>query len=388
MKHSICSLLLFMNLNLFAQSGPADEGIVYYTLGNDTTVIQYFSFNNHEYKTVFIQFTGAITKCVANGRLTPSGDIEAISSVNYRLDSTGNWEMTTKGENVFNGDSSVYTAINAKGAVVNRRSFSGRGIVANGMDIASFYTFPYMGFYAPRIVGDTLFHRQLSFNGYRRYMVYRQAKKEIRVGSNLMGYLTLLTDKKGKLQAIEGVGSSLNIRASLDRKHTAESLLDDIAKRRNAAGGTAVRTLADTARVTLGATAIEVYYWRPHKRGREIFGNVVPWGRVWRTGANNATQLRISKDIIIGGKELPKGAYGIWSLPTENGWELIINKNAGAWGTDHDPAADLFRIPLKIGRLDMAQETLSITLSSVDDTKAVLRIAWDTYTAETMITIQ
>lgn len=380
--------LLFIPFCMKAQDKPADAGIVYYTLGNDTTVIQYFEYANSNYKTTFIQFTGAITKCVATGRLDASGDIAMVSSVNYRLDSAGKWELTTKGENNFTGDSSIYIATNAKGAVVNRRSFPGKGIVANGMDIASFYTFPYMGFYAPPVNGDTLFHRQLSFNGFRKYMVGRVSKKELRIGSNLMGYLTLLTDKKGRLQRIEGVGSSLNIRAFVQRKLIKEDVLNEIALRRNSINATAVRTLRDTASLSLNNTTIEVDYWQPHKRGREIFGNVVPWNRVWRTGANNATQLRTSGDIVIGGKALPKGIYGIWSYPTENGWELIINKNANAWGTDHDPAADIFRVPLKVERADMPVEILSITISRVDDKKAMLVIAWDTYTAAVEIMIK
>lgn len=387
MKKLTILLLLFLPVVVSAQSTVADKGIIYYTLGNDTTVVQYFEFNGGQFTTTFIQFTGAITKCEASGKLDATGDIQSISSINYRLDSAGNWELTSRGQNTYTGDSSVYVATGPKGNIISRRSFPGKGILANGMDIASFYVFPYMGFYAAVSNGDTLFHRQLSFNGFRKYMVSRSNKKEIRVGSNLMGYLTLLTDKQGRLQQIEGVGSSLNIRATVTRKNLNTDILNRIALRRNTANGTAVRTLRDTARFVSGNTRIEMDYWQPHKRGREIFGNVVPWNRVWRTGANNATQLRISNDIMIGGKQLAKGNYGIWSYPTENGWDLIINKNANAWGTDHDPAADIFRLPLKVERADTPVEILSISLTPLADKKAVLLIEWDTYKASVEIII-
>lgn len=385
MKKLFILLTLLLPVFVSAQSTVTDKGVIYYTLGNDTTVIQYFEFGGGQYTTTFIQFTGAITKCEATGRLDTEGDIQSVSSINYRLDSTGNWELTSKGQNSFTSDSSVYVATGPKGNIINRRSFPGKGILANGMDIASFYVFPYMGYYAPANAGDTLFHRQLSFNGFRKYMVCRKGKKELRIGSNLMGYLTLLTDKKGNLQQIEGVGSSLNIRASVKRNNTGAAILDLIAKRRNTNSGTAVRTLRDTASLVLGNTTIEVDYWQPHKRGREIFGNVVPWNRVWRTGANNATQLRISNDIVIGGKQLAKGIYGIWSYPTENGWELIINKNANAWGTDHDAAADIFRVPLKVERADTPVEVLNISLTPASGKKAILQLSWDTYTASAEI---
>ncbi len=381
-------LLVLLPFSVIGQKNIADKGIVYYTLGTDTTIIQYFEYDNHSYKTTFIQFTGAITKCEAEGLLDKNGDLKEVRSSNYRITTDGKWEMTTKGINTFDGDSTIYVAVNPQGAVVNRRSFSGRGILAIGMDIASFYVFPYMGFYAPQKKGDTLFHRQLSFNGFRNYMVNRSGNGELRIGSNLMGYLTCLIDSKGRLQQIEGIGSSLNIRAAVNRVGVTAAVLDSIAIRRNGIGGTAVRTLRDTARVVLGSTTIEIDYWRPHKRGREIFGNVVPWNRVWRTGANNATQLRITSDIIIGGRKLAKGIYGIWSYPAESTWwELIINKNANAWGTDHDPAADVFRVQLVTEKIETFVEVMKISFVKKDEKTATLLIEWDVYRAFVQVAV-
>ncbi len=380
-------LLILLPLAVFAQKNTTDKAIVYYTLGNDTTIIQYFEYSKHTYKTTFIQFTGAITKCEAEGRLDANGNLREVKSANCRITNEGNWELVTRGINTYNGDSTIYVATNSQGAVANRRSFAGQGILANGMDIASFYVFPYMGFYAPEKTGDTIFHRQLSFNGFRNYIVSRQSKTALRIGSNLMGYLTCVVDKKGRLQKMEGVGSSLNIMAFVDRENTNPAILDATAKRRNSAAATAVRTLRDTARTSIGNANIEVDYWRPHKRGREIFGNVVPWNRVWRTGANNATQLRITNDIKIGGQKLAKGIYGIWSYPTETKWELIINKNANAWGTDHDPAADILRVPLQVERIDTPVEVMQTSFVKVNDKKTVLVIEWDTYKTTVDITI-
>ncbi|NOT50324.1 MAG: DUF2911 domain-containing protein [Chitinophagaceae bacterium] len=377
MKKIFILLMSFISFVTFAQ----DKAIAYYTLGKDTTIIQHFEFADNKYKTVFIMFTGGITKCEATGTLDEKGDLLQVSSLNYRLGANGNWELTSRGENNFNGDSSIYIAINPQGTIVSRRSFSGNGIVANGMDIASFYTFPYMGFYAPKKIADTNFHRQLSFNGFRKYMVAREAKDKIRIGSNLMGYLVNTIDKKGRLQHIDGVGSSLNIIGKIDREKTDVALLDEYARRKNASGTQVVRTVRDTAVIMLGNTKIEVDYWRPHKRGREIFGSVVPWDRIWRTGANNATQLRLSNDITIGDKKLSKGIYGIWSFLTEAKWELIINKNANAWGTDHDPAADIFRIPYKVEKINEPVEILKITFVKENERKAAMVIEWDIYKA-------
>jgi Protein of unknown function (DUF2911) len=115
---------------------------------------------------------------------------------------------------------------------------------------------------------------------------------------------------------------------------------------------------------------------------------VVPWNRIWRTGANNATQLRTNATVYFGSNMLPAGNYGIWSYLTDTGWELIINKNATAWGTDHDANADLFRVPLKVERLDIPVEIMKI--SFVNDAAENIRmvIEWDTYKASTSISLK
>lgn len=371
-----------------AQSKPADSGIVYYTLGNDTTVIQYYAYENDRFNTTFIQFTGAITKCEATGELDNQGNLLEVRSANFRISPSGNWELISKGVNKFSGDSTRYIAIGPKGDTVNRRSFPGQGILANGMDIASFYVFPYMGFYAPAKTGDIHMHRQLSFNGYRAYSVACIGPGHFRVGSDLMGKLEIYTDKDGRLLKIEGTGSSLNIRANNITFFASPEVLEGIARRRNAEGATAQRTLRDTARVQLNGNLIEVDYWRPHKRGRDIFGNVVVWNRVWRMGANNATQLRTPAGLIIGEYEVLKGAYGLWTFPTATKWELLVNTKASAWGTDHDGAADLFRVPWKLERLEGPVEILKIYFDKKNEKEADLVLEWDTYRARVPVRVK
>ena len=107
----------------------------------------------------------------------------------------------------------------------------------------------------------------------------------------------------------------------------------------------------DTVRALIGGANIEVAYSRPFRRGRTIFGNVVPWNQVWRTGANAATQLTTSADLIIGSTVLPAGKYTLWSLPTPTGSKLIINSQTGQWGTDYNISRDF-------GRFDLTQTIL------------------------------
>jgi hypothetical protein len=132
----------------------------------------------------------------------------------------------------------------------------------------------------------------------------------------------------------------------------------------------------DTARAAVAGATILVDYGRPAKRGRAILGGIVPWGQVWRTGANAATVFETSTDLVVGDKVIPAGKYTLWTLPTPEGVKLIVNKQTGQWGTDYDPAQDLLRLDLKTAPLPGTVE--QFTIAVVDLGKVgELRFDWD-----------
>ena len=98
---------------------------------------------------------------------------------------------------------------------------------------------------------------------------------------------------------------------------------------------------AANANVTLTSATVSIAYSAPSARGRTIFGALVPYGEVWRTGANAATTLKTSGALQIGDLNVPAGTYTLYSLPTADGWKLIINKQTGQWGTVYDKSQDL-----------------------------------------------
>ena len=132
----------------------------------------------------------------------------------------------------------------------------------------------------------------------------------------------------------------------------------------------------DTVRANVGGADIWIDYSRPMKRGREIFGNVVPWNTVWRTGANAATQLNTSADLVVGGATVPAGKYTLWTLPTQTGWKLIINKQTGQWGTAYDSTQDLVRVDAKVEQLSTPVEQFGIAFQPTTD-PAALTLTWD-----------
>ena len=129
-----------------------------------------------------------------------------------------------------------------------------------------------------------------------------------------------------------------------------------------------------TAEATINGKKVSIAYSQPSIRGRKIMGGLVPYGKVWRTGANAATTLTTETDVTIGGVSVPKGTYTLYSLPSEDGWKLIINKHTGQWGTEYDPAQDLARVDLKKEMLTAPVETFVISFEpKTEPTEIVLQ---------------
>lgn len=134
-----------------------------------------------------------------------------------------------------------------------------------------------------------------------------------------------------------------------------------------------------------GPARIAIDYGQPHIRGRNVIGmpGVVPWDSVWRTGANMSTQLTAEVDMTIGNTFIPRGIYTLFSLPTRNGWKLVVSKQVLQWGTDYDPTQDFARIDLRSRTLTEPVESLTFWLVPVIENApsttfphGVLRFAW------------
>ena len=128
----------------------------------------------------------------------------------------------------------------------------------------------------------------------------------------------------------------------------------------------------------VGLTDIEIEYARPGVKGRKIFGELVPFGEVWRTGANTATKLTFSTDVKFGGQAVPAGAYALVTIPDKAEWTVVLNKVTGGWGAyAYDEKNDLVRVKVKPVALNDMVETMTIGVNEVRDATATLTIDWD-----------
>jgi hypothetical protein len=127
-----------------------------------------------------------------------------------------------------------------------------------------------------------------------------------------------------------------------------------------------------------GGKKITVDYSSPRRKGRKIFGDLVPFGEIWRAGANEATTFVTDTDLIVGGTAVPAGSYTIFTIPGEGKWTLVISKKTGEWGTAYPgPDNDLARVDMKVSKLPAAVENFTIAFDP-SGAGCTLRMEWET----------
>ncbi|GAB3996578.1 hypothetical protein GCM10028807_39510 [Spirosoma daeguense] len=132
-----------------------------------------------------------------------------------------------------------------------------------------------------------------------------------------------------------------------------------------------------------------VTYSRPAKKDREIFGKLIPYGKVWRVGANEATEIKFFTDATVQGKKIKAGIYSFYAIPNETEWTLIFNTDLDQWGAySYKQDLDVLRVNVPVKRSDEPVENLSIQFKKSGDkmNEAVMIIGWDNTLVETPVT--
>ena len=143
---------------------------------------------------------------------------------------------------------------------------------------------------------------------------------------------------------------------------------------------------AATASVTVAGGTIDIRYNTPQMRGRKIMGGLVPYGKVWRTGANPATTLITSVPLKFGSLLVPAGTHTLYSLPSADTWQLILNNQTGQWGLTYNQGMDLGRIPMQSKPMAAPQEGMSLSFENTTPTSTELHMRWETTDRYVVIT--
>jgi hypothetical protein len=137
---------------------------------------------------------------------------------------------------------------------------------------------------------------------------------------------------------------------------------------------------ASTLQQRVGATDIEIKYYRPGAKGRVMIGTIEPFGKVWRTGANNATTISFSTAVKLGGQAVTPGKYALFTIPGESKWTVILNKNPNQWGAfTYDPSGDAIHFDVTPVRLTTPVETFEIGINDLRDDSATINLTWETW---------
>jgi hypothetical protein len=236
-------------------------------------------------------------------------------------------------------------------------------------------------FYPDRDVGPT-------FTLHKGYVHPRAGGKvELRHGW-LSGTGDVTIDSSGRMLTYSGMRSTYKVAVERTTELPDLASIGDrfaAAERRTGLSQLSVR---DTARATIGAAIISVDYGRPLARGRTVLGNVISYDRVWRTGANAATQLTTSAAITLAGLSLPAGTYTLWTVPRANRVDLIVNRQTGQWGTEYGRGHDLGSVPMRADSVDTTVEQFTISIEPLDDRHGTLAMAWGTFRWTAPIVVQ
>jgi hypothetical protein len=235
--------------------------------------------------------------------------------------------------------------------------------------------------------GDSVMFRQFypdrdvgpSFVLHRGWVIPRDSGKVELRHDWLSGTGDVTEDSAGRMLSYSGMRSTYKVAVA---RTTTPPDVDGIEQRLAAAErstGLQQTSVRDTARGAIGRVTFSVDYGRPLARGRVLLGNVIDYDRVWRTGANAATQLTTSAPITLAGLAVPAGTYTLWTVPHAHGVELIVNRQTGQWGTDYSRAQDLGKAPMQADSTTVPVEKFTISIEPNDARHGRLAMAWGTF---------
>ncbi len=369
-------LSLLIPCALAAQNTPP-TGAFIVRLGTDTTAIERFTRSGHTYQVEQALRSPRTSFRHTHLELTPAGEIATVFLMFHSIDNPGGPLLGSTQLSYGSGDSATVEMKRGDSTTTRRVPARAGGIPLLAQ---SFLAYELAAMRMRATKADSMTVSLVNPTGDPMTVVVT------RIGTDSMTFrLPFLTyrahvDAAGRIRRLyQPRGTSVERVLDVDVNQVAKTwaALD--------ASGKAMGPLSprDSVSARLGDATISVRYARPKKRGRTIFGDIVPWDSVWRTGANDATVLTTTRDLEIGGTRVPAGSYTLFTIPSRTGGTLIINRETTRdgeplAGTDYDARHDLARIPMRSTTLATPVEALTIEVTPGGTQTGEIRIAWDT----------
>lgn len=184
-------------------------------------------------------------------------------------------------------------------------------------------------------------------------------------------------DSAGRLLGLSGAKTTIKVKVTRQDSADVAALAHTFAAMETRRGPLGPMSPRDTVQATIAGARLMVDYGRPHVRGRKIFGGIVPFGEVWRTGANAATQFSTDRSLVFGHDTLAAGTYTLWTFPTASSVSLVFNRQTGQWGTEHDPSQDVLKVPMERLTTPSPVEVFTIRIEQAGGNEGLLVFEWE-----------
>jgi hypothetical protein len=357
-----------------AAQGATERGAFVVRLGSDTLAVERYTRSGTRFESDIAARIPRTRRMHYTGTLNPDGTMAQLRIIGTPV-SQGPGQLPPLDATLVFGKDSARTTLKIGDSTQVVAAAIQPGVMP--VTTFSFALYELIAMRARRNKADSVSVQVLGLGANQTFESYA-----VRRGPDAMdiGYfgspMHLKLDRNGRVLSVDGRETTSKVIVERVATVDVDRAARDFAVRDAAGQGVGQLSERDTVTASAGGATLTIDYGRPHRRGREIFGAVVPWGQVWRTGANAATGLTIDRDLTINGTAIPKGSYTLFTLPTPSGTKLIVNKQTGQWGTQYDEHQDFARIDLAAEQLGDPLEVFTIGVEP-KDRGGVLTLAWD-----------
>ena len=379
MHHRRLVLLVGTLCAISCGQAPAETWGFVATLGNDTTSVERITRRGDRIESDAVGRSPVVVRRRWEATLAPDGSLR-------------HWTMDTHIPNAPPGQQDLHHELEMGDGALHVVRQAGSDTIDRPFRDPYMRTVPWNAFVygtyellfqAARDLPDSIRVGQYFFEGWSEgklgwARLRRLGEGRIAIASTgLAGSGEARMDSAGRMLSYSGEGTTYHQEVRrIAETPDLDSLFERFAAAERTSGMPRALSERDTSLATIGRAALAIGYSRPLRRGRTLVGALIPYGQVWRTGANAATQLSTSAPIRLAGVALDSGAYTLWTLPERDGVQLVINRETGQWGTGYQARHDIARVPMRVETLDAPVEQFTIR---VDPASSRLVMEWGTF---------
>jgi Protein of unknown function (DUF2911) len=372
-RRLVSLMLIFTPASVVHAQGPSEEGFVV-CLGEDTLAVERYSRSATTLESEIVLRVPAARRVTYTAALDPLGDVQSIDLVVTPLLAHAQPPRVSRGRLRFRGDTAdVQLTLGDTTRVLKVPARPG------SMPLAAFsHALVEQAILRASHLGlDSVAFDWVGVGAPVAYPTYVTRRQD---GAVVVGFFdapaVATVDSTGRMLALDGSATTAKVEVRRVQAPDLDHFARTFAAAEAAHGPVGQLSPRDTTWGEIGPARMMVDYGRPSRRGRVVFGQVVPWGRVWRTGANEATQFTTDSPLVIGGERIPAGTYSLWTVPRPDGATLILNRRTGQWGTHYERGLDLARVEMARESLPDPVEQFTIAIEPLGD-GGVLRLSWE-----------